>query len=111
MARRLVVTENITLDGVIDAAGDWFNPAGTDGDVDQSDVVEAPRPRVARPRRLHADGMDDHRTRPLARLRLGHGRRDTTERAARGSWLRTDAAAVSTISGRSDRNDALATLT
>ncbi len=45
MARRLVVTENITLDGVIDAAGDWFNPAGADGDVDQSDVVEALRDR------------------------------------------------------------------
>lgn len=45
MARRLVVTENITLDGAIDAAGDWFNPAGADGDVDQSDVVEALRDR------------------------------------------------------------------
>jgi dihydrofolate reductase len=37
--RTLVVTENITLDGVIDAAGGWFSPAG-DG-TDQSDVVAA----------------------------------------------------------------------
>jgi len=34
--RRLVVTENITLDGVIDAAGYWFDP--NDPDVDQSDI-------------------------------------------------------------------------
>jgi dihydrofolate reductase len=38
--RRLVVTENITLDGVIDATTGWFAPAGDD-DTDQSDVVEA----------------------------------------------------------------------
>jgi dihydrofolate reductase len=38
--RKLVVTENITLDGVIDAAAGWFSPAGEE-DVDQSDVVEA----------------------------------------------------------------------
>src|SRR5918993_1194921 len=36
--RRLVVTENITLDGVIDATGGWFDP--TDDTVDQSDLVE-----------------------------------------------------------------------
>src|SRR3954466_15124791 len=28
--RDLIVTENIPLDGVIDAAGGWFGPAGTD---------------------------------------------------------------------------------
>jgi len=28
--RDLIVTENITLDGVIDAAGGWFGPAGTE---------------------------------------------------------------------------------
>jgi len=37
--RTLVVTENITLDGVIDAAGGWFDPAG--GDADTSDIVAA----------------------------------------------------------------------
>lgn len=36
--RKLVVTENITVDGVIDASGDWFDPAGTDGGVDTSDI-------------------------------------------------------------------------
>jgi dihydrofolate reductase len=38
--RDLVVTENITLDGVIDATGGWFSVADEEG-VDQSDVVEA----------------------------------------------------------------------
>ncbi|HEV7650857.1 MAG TPA: dihydrofolate reductase family protein [Actinophytocola sp.] len=37
--RTLVVTENVTLDGVIDAAGGWFDPAG--GDADTSDMVAA----------------------------------------------------------------------
>jgi dihydrofolate reductase len=39
--RKLVVTENITLDGVIDAADGWFAPAGDDVEADESDVVEA----------------------------------------------------------------------
>jgi hypothetical protein len=34
------VTENITLDGVIDATEGWFDPAGDEG-VDNSDVIEA----------------------------------------------------------------------
>jgi dihydrofolate reductase len=38
--RKLAVTENITLDGVIDASEGWFAPAG-DEDVDQSDLNEA----------------------------------------------------------------------
>jgi dihydrofolate reductase len=38
--RDLVVTENITLDGVIDAAGGWFAPAGDDG-IDRSDEIAA----------------------------------------------------------------------
>ena len=38
--RDLIVTENITLDGVIDAADGWFAPAGDDN-VDESDVIEA----------------------------------------------------------------------
>jgi dihydrofolate reductase len=41
--RDLVVTENITLDGVIEAIDDWFGPAGADSDVDQSDVEAALR--------------------------------------------------------------------
>jgi dihydrofolate reductase len=40
--RKLVVTENITLDGVIDASEGWFAPAGDEG-VDQSDINEALR--------------------------------------------------------------------
>ena len=36
--RTLVVTENITLDGVIDMSGGWFDPLAED--VDQSDIAE-----------------------------------------------------------------------
>lgn len=35
--RKLVVTENITVDGVIDATGGWFDPTDT---LDHSDLVE-----------------------------------------------------------------------
>lgn len=38
--RDLVVTENITVDGVIDASEGWFNP-GDAGEVDLSDVLAA----------------------------------------------------------------------
>lgn len=38
--RKLIVTENITIDGVMDAAGNWFGPAGDD-DLDESDQIEA----------------------------------------------------------------------
>jgi dihydrofolate reductase len=34
----LIVTENITLDGVIEQAGDWFTPAGDEKDVDNGDI-------------------------------------------------------------------------
>jgi dihydrofolate reductase len=37
--RDLIVTENITLDGVIDASEGWFTPA--DDDLDTSDMVAA----------------------------------------------------------------------
>jgi dihydrofolate reductase len=37
--RKLVVTENITLDGVIDMADGWFDPLSQD--VDQSDIAAA----------------------------------------------------------------------
>lgn len=40
--RDLIVTENITLDGVIDASAGWFSVANDSG-VDQSDVVAALR--------------------------------------------------------------------
>jgi dihydrofolate reductase len=40
--RDLIITENITIDGVIDAAGDWFATGGGE-DGDQSDVVDALR--------------------------------------------------------------------
>jgi dihydrofolate reductase len=40
--RKLIVTENITLDGVIDASEGWFAPAG-DEEIDQSDINEALR--------------------------------------------------------------------
>jgi dihydrofolate reductase len=36
--RTLVVTENCTLDGVIDMSGGWFDPLAQD--VDQSDIAE-----------------------------------------------------------------------
>ncbi len=35
--RKLVITENITLDGSIEMIGDWFNPAGST-DKDESDL-------------------------------------------------------------------------
>jgi hypothetical protein len=44
--RELIVTQNITLDGVIDAAEGWFDPAGEE-EVDQSDVVETLREQMA----------------------------------------------------------------
>lgn len=39
--RKLVVTENMTLDGVIDMAAGWFDPLNED--VDQSDITAANR--------------------------------------------------------------------
>ena len=39
--RKLVVTENITIDGVIDATGDWFTP--TDASGDQADLIAKPQ--------------------------------------------------------------------
>jgi dihydrofolate reductase len=44
--RTLVVTENITLDGVIDSAGGWFLPSG-ETHIDESDVVAALQEQVA----------------------------------------------------------------
>jgi dihydrofolate reductase len=50
--RDLIVTENITLDGVIEATEGWFAPAGDDDAADQSDVVAA-----IREQREAADGL------------------------------------------------------
>ena len=44
--RDLIITENITVDGVIDASGGWFAP-GEGADGDQSDVVDALREQEA----------------------------------------------------------------
>jgi dihydrofolate reductase len=44
--RELIVTRNITLDGVIDAAEGWFDPSGEE-EVDQSDIVAAVREEMA----------------------------------------------------------------
>ena len=44
--RKLVVTENITVDGVIDASEGWFAPAG-DEEIDQSDLNEAVREQAS----------------------------------------------------------------
>jgi dihydrofolate reductase len=44
--RKLAVTENITLDGVIDASAGWFAPSGEEG-VDLSDLNEAIREQAA----------------------------------------------------------------
>jgi dihydrofolate reductase len=41
--RDLIVTENITLDGVIEATDGWFEPAGSDSESDRQDVVDAIR--------------------------------------------------------------------
>ena len=38
--RDLIVTENITLDGVIDAAEGWFAPSRDEKEADASDVLE-----------------------------------------------------------------------
>lgn len=42
--RDLIVTENISLDGVIDLAGGWFDPTGGD---DAADIAEAIRAQSA----------------------------------------------------------------
>ncbi|THA23753.1 dihydrofolate reductase [Streptomyces sp. RKND-216] len=44
--RDLIVTENITLDGVVDADGGWFQPAG-EPETDQSDALGVLRAQMA----------------------------------------------------------------
>lgn len=38
---KLVLTENITLDGVVEATGGWFAPAGDEADVDSTPTSKA----------------------------------------------------------------------
>jgi dihydrofolate reductase len=38
MTRDLIVTENITVDSVIDSAGDWFAPSGAEYDDDVTEM-------------------------------------------------------------------------
>jgi dihydrofolate reductase len=45
--RDLIITQNITLDGVIDAAEGWFDPSGENDELDQSDIIEAVRDEMA----------------------------------------------------------------
>jgi dihydrofolate reductase len=42
----IVVTENATLDGVIEQVGDWFSPAGGDTGADDSDIVATLREQM-----------------------------------------------------------------
>jgi dihydrofolate reductase len=44
MARQLVITQNITLDGVVEATDDWFGPAD---DTDGTDLLEQVREHMA----------------------------------------------------------------
>ena len=48
--RSLIVTENVTVDGVIDLAAGWFDPLAED--VDQSDITAA--------NAEHREAADDH---------------------------------------------------
>jgi dihydrofolate reductase len=43
MMRKLVVTENVSLDGVIEASEGWFGPTGSSDGIDYSDVDQALR--------------------------------------------------------------------
>ncbi|MFF3326771.1 dihydrofolate reductase family protein [Streptomyces sp. NPDC002889] len=45
--RDLIITENITLDGVIDASEGWFDPAGAGAEGDRSDLEAALREQMA----------------------------------------------------------------
>jgi dihydrofolate reductase len=45
---QLVVTQNITLDGVIEATGGWFSPAGEEEAVDVADIEDQLREQMKR---------------------------------------------------------------
>jgi dihydrofolate reductase len=42
----IVVTENASLDGVIEQVDDWFSPGGSDADTDDSDIVATLREQM-----------------------------------------------------------------
>jgi dihydrofolate reductase len=46
--RKLVVSENMTVDGVIDLEDGWFSPPGVESDLDTSDLEAALREHMAR---------------------------------------------------------------
>ena len=55
--RKLVVTENITIDGVIDMAAGWFDPLTQD--VDQSDIIATTAEHsAAADARMHAATLE-----------------------------------------------------
>jgi hypothetical protein len=60
--RELIVTENITLDGVIEATEGWFDPADADADadadaeIDHADVEAAIREQRGPPMRCCSGG-------------------------------------------------------
>lgn len=45
--RKLIVTQNITLDGVIEATDGWFAPAGDEAELDNSDIEATIRRQMA----------------------------------------------------------------
>ncbi|MGY4644335.1 dihydrofolate reductase family protein [Cellulomonas sp. URHB0016] len=67
---RLVVTENMTLDGVVELSDDWFRPAGADG---AHDVVVTGSVSVARD--LVGSGVVDEYRLFVHPAVAGHGRR------------------------------------
>jgi dihydrofolate reductase len=48
--RDLIVTENVTVDGVVDATEGWFMPTGSEDEVDAAELTELSR--------QHRDGAD-----------------------------------------------------
>lgn len=50
--RKLVVTENMTVDGVIDATEGWFSPAGDEDAVDSADIEATLREHMEAQRAL-----------------------------------------------------------
>jgi dihydrofolate reductase len=43
VVRSLVVTQNVTADGVVDATGNWFGPSGSDDAADVAELLEVQR--------------------------------------------------------------------
>jgi len=87
--RRIVITQNLTLDGVMDLAGGWFDPLT----AEQADIVEATR--------AHREAADV--------LLVGRG----TFESFRGFWphLRDDPTGVGEYLDRVEKHVVSATLT